>query len=109
MEFQYFPRNYDGRHHSGWNPSSTGYDSDGGVSRHCHQPKHHVAFKAEEEEIISRNNSSSNIVLPQENVGVYNRDPIHAPNKSVDDEADAFIKHEHNRIRLARLRSINPY
>lgn len=109
MEYPYYPRNYDGRRHSAWTPSFTGYDSDGGVSRgrHHHHPKHHVAFKTEEE--IIRCNSNNNMVLPQENAVVYEDAVMKAPMKSVDDEADDFIKSEHSRIQLARLRSNNPY
>ncbi|XP_054805266.1 uncharacterized protein LOC129308233 [Prosopis cineraria] len=111
MEFQYFPRNYDGRRHSGWKPSATVADNDhddGGGSRgpyhRQHHPKHHVTFKADEEEI-----RTSSSVIPQENVVVYDNDRSdnYTP-KGVDEEADAFIKHEHSRIRLARLRSLNP-
>ncbi|XP_028752349.1 uncharacterized protein LOC114712064 [Neltuma alba] len=107
MEYPYFPRNYDGRRHRAWNPSFTDGDDGGGSRRHQqqqHRPKHHVAFKAEQEEIISTAGSGA---PPPEN-GVVHNDRGSPPN-SVDDEAGAFIKHEHDRIQLARLRSINPY
>ncbi|KAF7839894.1 uncharacterized protein G2W53_008376 [Senna tora] len=107
------PRYYDGRSHYGWSPSSSQQESyeSGEARKPRHHQKSHVAFKESVEEVVTRDydqNDGGDAAAVQRVRPYSSSQPgrFGSAYESVDQEADAFIKTQHRRIEIAKLKSL---